>query len=209
MKNLRIIEERKKLGLSQKELASKLKISQKSISKYECGTRRPSYEILMAMSSLFGVSTDYLLGNSDKSEKPASEIATEKENKQGFFFFFFEHWQEYLEKLHSEMSKQNITEKDFQKYVGIAVEEEPTIDHLIKISNLLHISIDYLLGLSSVKNISSDSIILTSKEQNIINTFRCLNDDNQDILIGEAKKSLKEQRYEESVAADEPLKEAK
>ena len=63
MENLRIIDERKKLGLSQAELASKLKISQKSISKYERGTRRPSYETLLAMSSIFGVSVDYLIGN--------------------------------------------------------------------------------------------------------------------------------------------------
>ncbi len=61
----RIAEERKKLGYSQEELANRLKISQKSISKYECGTRRPSYETLLAMSSLFEVSTDYLLGKSD------------------------------------------------------------------------------------------------------------------------------------------------
>ena len=65
MEQSRIAEQRKKLGLSQAELASRLKISQKSISKYERGDRRPSYEILLAMSSLFGVSVDYLLGNED------------------------------------------------------------------------------------------------------------------------------------------------
>ena len=63
MENSRIIDERKKLGLSQAELASKLKVSQKSISKYERGNRRPSYETLLAMSSIFGVSVDYLIGN--------------------------------------------------------------------------------------------------------------------------------------------------
>jgi len=61
MENSRIIDERKKLGLSQAELASKLKVSQKSISKYERGNRRPSYETLLAMSSIFGVSVDYLI----------------------------------------------------------------------------------------------------------------------------------------------------
>lgn len=61
----KIAEERKKLNLSQAELAEKLGVSQKSISKYECGTRRPSYEILVAMSKLFDVSTDYLLDIED------------------------------------------------------------------------------------------------------------------------------------------------
>lgn len=45
----RIAEQRKKLGLSQEELAIRLKISQKSISKYERGDRRPSYETLLGM----------------------------------------------------------------------------------------------------------------------------------------------------------------
>lgn len=64
-KSSRIVEKRKALGLSQEQLANKLGVSQKSISKYECGERRPSYEVLLAMSSLFNVSIDYLLGNSN------------------------------------------------------------------------------------------------------------------------------------------------
>ncbi len=73
----KIAKERKKLGLSQEELATRLKVSQKSISKYECGTRRPSYETLLEMSKLFNVSIDYLLGNStptDVLSKPESQI---------------------------------------------------------------------------------------------------------------------------------------
>lgn len=66
----RIAEQRKKLGLSQEELAAKLKISQKSISKYECGNRRPSYETLLTMASIFGVSVEYLLGTQDEQEEP-------------------------------------------------------------------------------------------------------------------------------------------
>lgn len=64
-KSSRIVEKRKALGLSQEQLAYKLGVSQKSISKYECGERRPSYEVLLAMSSLFNVSIDYLLGNTN------------------------------------------------------------------------------------------------------------------------------------------------
>jgi len=55
--------ERKKLGMSQEELALKIGISQKSISKYERGTSRPSFEALIAMSALFHCSIDYLLDN--------------------------------------------------------------------------------------------------------------------------------------------------
>lgn len=68
MNSIRIAELRKSLGLSQEELAVKLNISQKSISKYERGDRRPFYEVLVAMASLFGVSTDYLLGKTDDKD---------------------------------------------------------------------------------------------------------------------------------------------
>ncbi len=46
---------------------------------------------------------------------------------------------------------------------------------------------------------------LSESELKWLNCFRQLNEDNQDIIIGEAKKFLKEQRLD-SVAADEPLK---
>lgn len=55
--------ERKKLGISQEELAAKIGISQKSISKYEVGASRPSFEVLIAMSKLFHCSIDYLIEN--------------------------------------------------------------------------------------------------------------------------------------------------
>lgn len=58
-----IAEERKKLGLSQEELANKLNISQKSVSKYELFDRRPSYETLLDMATLFNVSIENLLLN--------------------------------------------------------------------------------------------------------------------------------------------------
>ncbi len=45
--------------------------------------------------------------------------------------------------------------------------------------------------------------LLSQSEEKIMSTFRCLNEDNQDILIGKAKELLKEQLYTDSVAADE------
>lgn len=69
MDGSKISVERKKLGLSQEELAKKVGVSQKSISKYERGTRRPTYETLTAMANLFGVTIDYLL-DSDKMLPP-------------------------------------------------------------------------------------------------------------------------------------------
>jgi transcriptional regulator with XRE-family HTH domain len=57
-------------GLTQAQLASKLSLSKANISKYESDTIQPNFETLGVISSLFGVSVDYLLG---KEEKPVNE----------------------------------------------------------------------------------------------------------------------------------------
>ncbi len=57
IKGLRI-----KMALSQKELADNLQVSQTSIAHYEKGNRQPTIETLMALSSLFNVTIDQLVG---------------------------------------------------------------------------------------------------------------------------------------------------
>lgn len=274
MKNSRIAEERKKLGLSQEELANRLKISQKSISKYECGARRPSYETLLAMASLFGVSTDYLLGNdfvSDAISEPSSQI--------GGYDHSINHW----------IGKTGFGYDEIAQRLGISddllsdyLQERIPIPYqvLIALSDICDVSTDCLLGISSksrqsdfdnilpfrynyqiaerirwlceqshVKITSSflenllslsskevfylieygfvphmDTIIkladyfsvstdyllcqIDDQDEKVLRSFRQLNGDNKDIIVGKIKECLKEQRYE-SVAADDPLKQAK
>lgn len=52
---------RKKCGWSQEELADQLDISRQSVSKWESGASIPDLDKIIRMSTLFGVSTDYLL----------------------------------------------------------------------------------------------------------------------------------------------------
>lgn len=52
-------------NLTQTELASILGVSKSVVSSYENGVHLPPYDILVRISSLFGVSCDYLLGVSD------------------------------------------------------------------------------------------------------------------------------------------------
>lgn len=66
---------RKKKGWSQEELADKLDISRQSVSKWESGTSIPDIDRIIALSHLFGVSTDYLL--KDEAEE---EIVPETED---------------------------------------------------------------------------------------------------------------------------------
>ena len=52
---------RKQSGLTQKELAAKLSVSDKAVSKWENGMGYPEITLLPALSEIFGVSVDYLL----------------------------------------------------------------------------------------------------------------------------------------------------
>ena len=57
----KIIEQRKKNGWSQEELADRLHVSRQSVSKWESAQSVPDLNKVIAMADLFGVSTDYLL----------------------------------------------------------------------------------------------------------------------------------------------------
>lgn len=275
MNYFRIAEERKKLGLSQEELANKLKISQKSISKYEHGARRPSYETLLAMASLFGVTTDYLLGNDtipDAVSDPNIQI--------GGYDNSINHW----------IAKTGLGNDEIAQRLGISedlltdyIRERIPIPYqiLISLSDICEVSTDCLLGISAKSrkrdfdnvllfrynhkiadrirylcehdcikttssflenllslstqevfylieygfvphidtiikladyfNVSTDYLLcqVDERDEKALGSFRQLNEDNKDIIVGEIKKCLKEQRYEESVAAEEnPFKKA-
>ena len=66
-----IARERKRLGITQEELARELEVSHSSVARWEQGVLPPCASNLIAMSKLFGCSTDYLLGLSD--QRTASE----------------------------------------------------------------------------------------------------------------------------------------
>lgn len=60
---------RKAAGLSQKEAAKALNISQAALSLYELGQREPSLDTVSAIAKLYGVSTDYLLNTGYSSTR--------------------------------------------------------------------------------------------------------------------------------------------
>ncbi len=66
---------RKEKGVSQKEVAAKLGISQALLSHYEKGIRECGLDFLVRCAAYYGVSTDYLLGISP--ERSGSTIAVE------------------------------------------------------------------------------------------------------------------------------------
>lgn len=65
----RLTELRKKLGMTQQQLALTLNSSQQSISKYERGAADIPNDMLAEMAKLFKVPIDYLLSNETEEKK--------------------------------------------------------------------------------------------------------------------------------------------
>lgn len=72
----KIIEERKKNGWSQEELASKLGVSRQAVSKWESAGSIPDLQRILQMSELFGVTTDYLLKDEIEEERLNEYVET-------------------------------------------------------------------------------------------------------------------------------------
>ena len=60
---------RKKTGLSQKEFAGLFNVHQTAVSQWETGKTTTDKETLIKIADYFGVSIDYLLGNTEQKEK--------------------------------------------------------------------------------------------------------------------------------------------
>ena len=63
-------------GLTQEALAAALNVSAQTISKWETGQSAPELDKLVALSRVFGLSTDELLGNSNQETKDIPPIGT-------------------------------------------------------------------------------------------------------------------------------------
>lgn len=249
MENSRIIKERKRLGLSQAQLASKLNISQKSISKYERGTRRPSYETLLAMSTIFGVSVDYLLGREDSFGQGLNEGDIEKRGLDGDgITHMLGHTEDeekvvsFSNKLALQMDYNGSRLADVADAIGVPIETvlewlyEKREDHpryYEKLSEYFNVEITYWTRPGAVSpgiEPTTDEYLLIMRyrrqnhpgemeymppveyffpncrelseaELEWLETFKTLSKDDKYIILGEAKKLIKEQQRS-SVAAD-------
>ena len=71
----KIISLRKEKGLSQEAFAEALGVSRQSVSKWESGAALPDTDKIIAMSELFGVSTDFLLKSNHSDDNSADAPA--------------------------------------------------------------------------------------------------------------------------------------
>lgn len=97
------------------------------------------------------------------------------------------------------LKKNNLKQKELAEYLGTKPStvsgwkqenKNPSSNFILPICQFLNISVIYLLtGIEENNNNEINEKLLTS--------FQQLNEDNQDIIIGEIKKLLKEQRNNE------------
>lgn len=158
IKNLRI-----QCGKTQQELADILNISRSTLAGYESESKQPPYEMLLKFADYFNVSTDYLLG---KTEKRVSDEDSELryppvQNRLGTI-------------LNSYCSKNKIKDTNFAKRLGISTDllsniklgvYTPTIPLLNKIAEITGYDIDYLTGAQSSTSVVSNT--LNTEGQNI------------------------------------------
>lgn len=67
--------------LNQRELASELHISQALLSHYEKGTREPGLPFIGRLCDYFGVTADFILGRSERTDVPVFSGATAELNR--------------------------------------------------------------------------------------------------------------------------------
>ena len=72
---------RKAKGMTQEQLAEKLDVSRQSISKWESGQAVPELEKIVALSTIFDVTTDYLLKSSEIDDLSVKTEMLEKQQQ--------------------------------------------------------------------------------------------------------------------------------
>ena len=73
----KIIRLRKKNGLTQEELADKMNVSRQAVSKWESAQTIPDLEKILQLSTLFGVTTDYLLKDEIEDEELTNDTSAD------------------------------------------------------------------------------------------------------------------------------------
>ena len=145
-------------GLNQRELAKLLGVSNGAIGMWETGKRQPDLDTIKKLSAFFGVTTDYLIGNS----QCAIDYANYQMDTPEFALDFKMRIRELL-------AEQKISEEEFAERAGFNYEEKdsylygnqiPSIENLIKIAGALNVSTDYLLNVTNRKRISAEEEML-------------------------------------------------
>lgn len=195
-------DQRKYRGLTQSELGNKVGLSAQVISNLERGvTTSLDPDLVKSIAKALGTTPEKLLGLQPVTGTDASNIVIDHEDFS------------LKERIRKVMAEDGISEAEFSKRTGFNKEKTdrflysnpyPTVEELIRIARALNVTTDYLLELSDRKRISpTDELLLrtvTPVEKKLLSTFRNLNEDYQDVVIGKAKEALIDQNKEDAIA---------
>jgi len=131
----KIINERKRNGWSQEELADKLGVSRQSVSKWEGAQSVPDIQKILQMAEIFGVSTDYLL----KDEIEATEVAAVVD-----------------EDTDSEAIRVSMEEAN--EYIELEKKHSPWIANGVSLCVACAVPLVFLAGLSEYKQVMSENV---------------------------------------------------
>lgn len=182
-------------NLSQEEFGKQFGLVKSTVSLYENGRSTPDDETKKKICQHYHISMDWLYGLSS-----IAHIGDEKTGAFAFDFSFSERFELLLENAH-------ISKDSFATKLGLSPSQIELFENgcadlnmLIAASDYFDVSLDYLLCRTSVSRISE-------LDEKFLSAFQKLDEDNKDIIIGDIKKYLKEQRVENSTSV--PYKQAK
>ncbi|MDR9866431.1 helix-turn-helix transcriptional regulator [Lactococcus cremoris] len=129
---------RKINGLTQKELAEKLKIKQNSYRDWENGKSEPNIEMLVRIADYFDVSLDYLMGGKMKNITEEFSLCLKKIRMK----------RKLSQKQIAEELK--ISQQQYSKWEGGII--TPNAETLVRLADYFDVSVDYLLGRKRERN---------------------------------------------------------
>lgn len=170
---------REKNGLTQKELASRLKLSASTIGMYEQNRRTPDLDTLRELAKIFDIPASIFLGVSPQTPVMHCSDMTGR-----------------ILDLASRSPKSLSSLKPLLKteiLSGYCTNLDNLLDDVYVISDFFGTTDEYILGGRSEERKTYEGLSLSHDEEKLLNTFRLLNEDNRDIAIGDIKKLLKDQ----------------
>ncbi len=171
--------------LSQSQLSQKLGVSQRNISYYENGERIPPADILLKLADIFKVSIDYILGNDNhigKQSMHCNDICNR-------IYDIASHSEKSIEDLKPLLKTEILS--------GYCANLDLFLSDIYVIADFFGVSDEYIMGGLDAEEQTYRKILDYPEIHKFVNTFSSLNEDNRDIIIGEMKKLLKTQKYED------------
>lgn len=185
--NFRLRELRGEKGITQKELARVLNVCPQTVGYYENSVNMPTPEMLIKIADYFDVTVDYLLGLEGGCEDLGKCISSDsKSTKTSCFQEEDGIGSTFSVRLKELRNERQLTQKRLSEILSLSKNTiceyekgraEPSLDCLLKLSDIFEVSVDYLIGKSSdFEKVKYSSAVegLTQEEREILRAFRGL-----------------------------------